>query len=98
MASCAASSTNEDLLTVFQPIVDMATGETMAYESLRRFSSDPLHGPDWWLEVAYGLDVGVQLELAMLRRAVDTAVQASIRPLTAGATLAKVWVVATLRA
>jgi PAS domain S-box-containing protein len=64
------------LTTVFQPVVDMATGETMAYESLTRLRSDPTHGPDWWLQVAHGLGVGVDLELAMLHRAADSAVGA----------------------
>jgi EAL domain-containing protein (putative c-di-GMP-specific phosphodiesterase class I) len=75
-----------DVGTVFQPIVDMATGETRAYESLSRFSSDPAHGPDWWLEVAHGLEVGLDLEMAMLKQALSTAGRADFAvPITLNA-------------
>lgn len=53
---------------VFQPIVDLVTGETVAYESLTRF--DDGQRPDLRFADAWALGLGPDLELATLEAAV----------------------------
>jgi EAL domain-containing protein (putative c-di-GMP-specific phosphodiesterase class I) len=52
-----------------QPIVDLTTREPVGFEALARFRSLPLRPPDEWFAEAAALDLGVQLELAAIRRA-----------------------------
>lgn len=42
----------EALRMVYQPIVDVATGRVVGFESLARFSSDPYRTPDVWFAEA----------------------------------------------
>lgn len=59
----------EALHPVFQPIVQLRTGETVGAEALTRFESDPGRTPDRWFDEAAALGLGVELELLALRKA-----------------------------
>jgi EAL domain-containing protein (putative c-di-GMP-specific phosphodiesterase class I) len=53
----------------FQPIVDIARGTVVGYESLARFSGPPHATPDHWFAVAHNAGVGAQLEARALHSA-----------------------------
>ena len=53
----------------FQPIVDLATGDTLGFEALARFSSPPPRPPNEWFAEAVALALGVQLELTTVGQA-----------------------------
>ena len=55
---------------VFQPIVDLASDETMAVEALARFDITPYRSPDVWFTEAHENGVGVELELLAITLAV----------------------------
>ncbi|MBX3284129.1 MAG: EAL domain-containing protein [Actinobacteria bacterium] len=57
------------LSTVFQPVVDLASGETVAYEALSRFHVAPYLPPDRWFAEAHACGLGVDLEVLALERA-----------------------------
>jgi EAL domain-containing protein (putative c-di-GMP-specific phosphodiesterase class I) len=59
----------------FQPIFDLRDGSIFAAEALARFGDEPYRGPDVWLAEAHGAGCGVELELALLRAAVDQLAQ-----------------------
>ncbi|HET6793134.1 MAG TPA: EAL domain-containing protein, partial [Acidimicrobiales bacterium] len=61
--------------TVFQPIVDLATGRVIGFEGLSRFSYDPVRPPDQWFADAEA--VGLIVDLDML--AVQTTLLAAAR-------------------
>lgn len=48
---------------VFQPIVDLRDGRTIAYEALSRFPGPAAHPPDRWFADAWRVGFGVPLEL-----------------------------------
>jgi EAL domain-containing protein (putative c-di-GMP-specific phosphodiesterase class I)/CheY-like chemotaxis protein len=52
-----------------QPIVDLLTLAPVGFEALARFRSLPLRPPDEWFAEAAALELGVQLELATIDRA-----------------------------
>jgi EAL domain-containing protein (putative c-di-GMP-specific phosphodiesterase class I) len=56
---------------VFQPIVELETGETMGYEALTRFDSG--RRPDLCFADAWSVGLGLELELATLEAAVAAA-------------------------
>ena len=56
---------------VFQPIVELETGETMGYEALTRFDSG--QRPDLCFADAWSVGLGLELELATLEAAVAAA-------------------------
>jgi EAL domain-containing protein (putative c-di-GMP-specific phosphodiesterase class I) len=53
----------------FQPIVDIARGTVVGYESLARFSGPPHATPDRWFAAAQAAGVGAELEAQALRSA-----------------------------
>lgn len=55
--------------TVFQPIVDLETGDTVGFEALSRFEIAPRHPPDFWFMTAGELGLLEELELAAIRTA-----------------------------
>lgn len=59
--------------TVFQPIYSLRTGRVAGLEALTRFTQQPHVGPGEWFRVAHGAGLGVELELATLRCALETA-------------------------
>jgi EAL domain-containing protein (putative c-di-GMP-specific phosphodiesterase class I)/DNA-binding response OmpR family regulator len=56
---------------VFQPVVDLATGDTVAFEALARFDTQPVRPPDSWFADAARVGLATDLELAAVRRALD---------------------------
>lgn len=61
------------LRPVFQPIVDMATGDTLGFEGLSRFPGTPDVTPAEWFTTARQLGRGHPLELMALRRILSAA-------------------------
>lgn len=59
------------IVPVFQPIVSLADGRTIAYEALARFPGDPAHPPDRWFADAWHVDLGIPLELLAVRAAIS---------------------------
>ena len=55
---------------VFQPIVDLRTGQTAGFEALSRFG--PGGPPDIWFADASEVGLGLQLELKAIRRALNS--------------------------
>jgi EAL domain-containing protein (putative c-di-GMP-specific phosphodiesterase class I)/CheY-like chemotaxis protein len=55
---------------VFQPIVDLTTGEAVGFEALSRFAVAPIQPPDWWFKLAAGVGLLEDLELAAIHEAV----------------------------
>lgn len=55
---------------VYQPIVDLTDGSVLGYEALARFPGAPPRRTDEWFEEAWIVGLGVDLELAAVRRAV----------------------------
>ena len=56
---------------VFQPIWDFRTQKPMGFETLCRFTSQPYRSPDKWFNEAAEAECGVQLELAVLKMALE---------------------------
>src|SRR6202023_1062461 len=54
---------------VYQPIVDMATAAIVGYEALSRFADN--RPPDQWFERAARVGLGVELELEVVRGALE---------------------------
>jgi EAL domain-containing protein (putative c-di-GMP-specific phosphodiesterase class I) len=69
------SGTNGDsgigLQMVYQPILDLTTGEVLGGEALARFGTEPQRSPAQWFMEAAEVGLGIQLELAALRRAAE---------------------------
>lgn len=63
------------LLPVFQPIVDLESEQTVAFEALTRFTVKPEHAPDWWFGVADRLGLRHRLELVALQSALAASVE-----------------------
>jgi diguanylate cyclase (GGDEF)-like protein len=57
--------------TVFQPIVEIATGRAGGYEALSRFDSEPVRGPDEWFAQAHRIGLGPELEALAVRAALS---------------------------
>jgi len=54
-----------------QPIFDLRRGEMFGVEALARFADVPYRAPDEWLADAAAVGLGVELELALARAAVE---------------------------
>ncbi len=59
----------EAIASVYQPIVDLESGRTVAFEALSRFPGNEARGPDRWFADAWEFEVGVELELLAARLA-----------------------------
>lgn len=57
--------------TVFQPVVDLQTGQMVGCEALTRFHSPHHEPPDWWFAAAEQVGLGMELELMAVRRALE---------------------------
>jgi len=55
---------------VYQPIIDLASGDIVGYEALTRFSSSPARSPALWFAEARGCGLQAELELAAIEMAV----------------------------
>ena len=62
------------LMTAFQPIRDLGTGEIVGAEALTRFVSSPLRSPDQWFVEADSIGRGPDLEFLALETALRAAV------------------------
>lgn len=62
---------NEGFEIVFQPIVDLRTGGVVGAEALTRFGAAPARPPDEWFAQARDVGLGVELETAAIRSALD---------------------------
>jgi EAL domain-containing protein (putative c-di-GMP-specific phosphodiesterase class I) len=60
----------ENMHMVYQPIVDLRSGQTMAVEALARFDSEPLRPPNLWFAQAATVGLDVDLEIAAARSAI----------------------------
>ncbi len=58
--------------TVFQPIVELATGHVMGYEGLSRFVDEHRRVPSWWFHQAHRFGLGHRLEAEAVRRALSS--------------------------
>lgn len=58
------------LESVFQPIVEIQSGAVLGVEALTRFAGPPAR-PDVWFEEAASVGMGVELELAAVRLALE---------------------------
>jgi EAL domain-containing protein (putative c-di-GMP-specific phosphodiesterase class I)/ActR/RegA family two-component response regulator len=67
----------------FQPVLNLRTGRIDGVEALARFTSEPYRAPDLWFQEAWRLGLGIDLELAAVFAAFDSA-----RPLPPGVFLA----------
>lgn len=56
---------------VFQPIFDLHDGEMFGLEALARFGGSPYVPPDVWISEAHDAGLGVELELTLLRAALE---------------------------
>lgn len=79
---------------VFQPIWNFQTGRPAGFESLSRFTAEPLRSPDKWFAEAAEAGLGIELELATIGAALRAseilppdmyvAVNASAEAITSG--------------
>jgi PAS domain S-box-containing protein len=58
---------NEAIDPVFQPIVELDSGRTIAYEALSRFPDDQAYAPERWFDDAWRVGLGIPLELLAAR-------------------------------
>jgi len=56
---------------VYQPILDLDSGEVLGAEALARFGTEPQRSPAQWFMEAAEVGLSIQLELAALRRAAE---------------------------
>ena len=59
------------LTTVLQPIVDLVSGAAVGYEALARFEGETPQPPDVWFAAAGSVGLGLELELAAVRSALE---------------------------
>ncbi len=55
----------------FQPILTLQPFQVVGFEALCRFGPEPYRTPDLWFAAAHAAGCGVELELAVMRRAVQ---------------------------
>jgi diguanylate cyclase (GGDEF)-like protein len=56
---------------VFQPIVDLHTGEVLGHEALSRFPEADWRNPQEWFQLAHAHDLAIELEAAAVRAALE---------------------------
>lgn len=61
------------LITAFQPICHVATGEMVGAEALTRFTDSPVRSPDQWFPDAESIGRGLELEFLALETAMAAA-------------------------
>jgi EAL domain-containing protein (putative c-di-GMP-specific phosphodiesterase class I)/AmiR/NasT family two-component response regulator len=57
--------------TLFQPIVDVRSGDVRGVEALSKFAANPARPPNLWFEEAHRVGLGGRLELLALQTALD---------------------------
>ena len=73
IAALLRAAARARIRTVFQPIVELATGRAGGYEALARFDAEPRRGPDEWFAQAHRVGLGAELEALALRAALAVA-------------------------
>jgi EAL domain-containing protein (putative c-di-GMP-specific phosphodiesterase class I)/AmiR/NasT family two-component response regulator len=63
----------DDFDILFQPVVDLHSGKMAGVEALARFGIEPYQTPDLWFKDAWNLGLGMDLELAAVQMALDSA-------------------------
>lgn len=63
----------ERLLTAFQPIRSLATGNVIGAEALSRFATEDGSGPEYWFQEASAVGLGSELEFAAMTSALMSA-------------------------
>jgi EAL domain-containing protein (putative c-di-GMP-specific phosphodiesterase class I) len=58
-----------DLSLVFQPIVEVPSGDVVGFEALSRFPGPPQRSPDLWFNEAAAIGRGPELEMVAVRKA-----------------------------
>lgn len=58
---------------VYQPIFDFYQPKPIGFECLCRFAGEPYRSPDKWFKDAAEVGLGIDLELAVMRKALDEA-------------------------
>ncbi|WP_242028178.1 EAL domain-containing protein [Pseudanabaena sp. FACHB-2040] len=53
---------------VYQPIFDLVKGKVSGFETLTRFSAEPIRSPDIWFNEAAKVGLGEQLEMAVIEK------------------------------
>jgi diguanylate cyclase (GGDEF)-like protein len=61
----------EGIKSVFQPVVDLASGHLVGYEALARFASSSGRSPEAWFARAHGCGLGPELDAAAIRAALE---------------------------
>ncbi|MCO6387084.1 EAL domain-containing protein [Aliihoeflea sp. 40Bstr573] len=56
---------------LYQPVVDLRSKQTVAYEALCRFAPQPYRAPDQWFRDAVEVGLGIDLEVAVLAKACE---------------------------
>jgi diguanylate cyclase (GGDEF)-like protein len=59
----------EGIKPVFQPVVDLASGNLVGYEALARFASSPGRSPEAWFARAHSCGFGAEFDAAAIRAA-----------------------------
>ncbi|WP_224049390.1 EAL domain-containing protein [Arthrobacter sp. NicSoilB4] len=67
--------TTRTLITAFQPIRDLGSGEIVGAEALTRFVTSPFRSPDDWFDEADSIGRGPELEFLALETALLAAVE-----------------------
>jgi EAL domain-containing protein (putative c-di-GMP-specific phosphodiesterase class I)/AmiR/NasT family two-component response regulator len=62
-----------DFRILFQPVVDLRSGKVAGVEALARFLPEPYRTPDLWFADAWKLGLGLDLELAAVMMALESA-------------------------
>jgi EAL domain-containing protein (putative c-di-GMP-specific phosphodiesterase class I)/AmiR/NasT family two-component response regulator len=63
----------QDFRILFQPVVDLHSRKIAGVEALARFLPEPYRTPDLWFDDAWKLGLGLDLELAAILMALDSA-------------------------
>jgi EAL domain-containing protein (putative c-di-GMP-specific phosphodiesterase class I)/FixJ family two-component response regulator len=75
---------SDALRIVFQPIAQLSSNDVVGYEALARFDQQPFQAPNVWFAEATEVGLGVELELAAIRKALN---ELSLLPIGAFLTL-----------
>lgn len=59
---------NDQLTAVYQPIVNVRTGQIVGFEGLSRFSAEPKRTPDVWFNEAAQVGLGPSLEVLAIKK------------------------------